>query len=136
MDETKKKILTKLDELMAEAMSLKSDIKDHEDLRVRTWKIATEKLLERIGGEKLIRDFRSSTSFSFNVMDGDDERLEYKKKVLEGGKNFLKITKDDLELFEDSDEKELKKIKHKFEAGIDIGIVKGKYTHESEKDPH
>ena len=94
--------------------------------------MTVEKLLERIGGEKLVYAFRCAISFSFNVRADDTARLEYKLKQLEVGKNYLIVIKDDLELFDDADEKDLKKIKHKFEAGVDLGIVKGKYTHERE----
>lgn len=132
MSEVKEKIIKRLEGLIGEGEQLKNTAIQAEDPNVHMWRMKCSKLLERIGGEKLIGKFNAAGSFSYNTRMSESERVLYRKRQIEGRTNFLKVTKDDLELFDDNDEPELKRIKHKFEGGVDLGILKGKYTQERE----
>lgn len=131
MDETKQKILKRLEELLSQIPGLKKENYDSEltDL----WEERVKKLLERIGGEKLIKDFHHSGATAFNMYASERELQEYYLKRLSGYNNFLTALKEDLELFDETDESTLTKLKHKFEVGANLGIIKGKYSQEREK---
>jgi len=132
MSEVKEKIIKRLEELIEEGEQFKNTTIQAKDSNVDMWRMKCHKLLERIGGEKLNGEFNAAGAFSYNMRMSESERVQYRKRQIEGRTNFLKVTKDDLELFDDNDEPELKRIKHKFEGGLDLGILKGKYTQERE----
>jgi len=133
VSEVKDKIIKKLISLIEEAEILKKEITSYKDPRIDTWKMKSRKLLERIGEDRLAGQFNAAGTSSFNMMASERERFNYVLRVLEGRKNFLIVVKEDLELFEEEDAPELRKIKHKFEAGLDLKIIKGKYTQERER---
>ena len=133
MNETTKKIIGKLDSLIEEGGRLKKEIRDPEDPNIQMWEMRANKLLERIGGEKLTGDFSAAGAFSFDMYATSQECLDYALRAIGARTNCLIVIKEDLELFDESDEQELKKIKHKFEVGADLGIIKGKYTQERGK---
>ena len=133
MNDTKQKILTRLSDLINQIPELKKVKYDSES--VKLWEERVKKLLERIGGEKIIKDFNKISSFAMSMFaKTDTEHEEIFLKRLTARNSFLVALKEDLELFDESDEPELKKIKHKFELGADLGIIKGKYSQEREKD--
>ena len=130
MSEAKEKMLKRLEELIIEGEKLKNTGIQLNDPAINMWHMKCEKILDRIGGEKLIGEFNSAGAFAFNMRMSDGERVEHRKMQVEGRTNFLQVTKEDLKLFDDTDEPVLKKIKHKFEGGVNLGFVKGKYTQE------
>jgi len=132
MSDVKDKIISKMNELIEEADVLKNEISNFDDARVDTWRMRATKLLERVGGEKLVREFNRSGAFSINMRASERERFEYTLKAIEGRKNCLIVIAEDLEFFDDKDEEEIAKIKHKIEAGVNVGFFKGKYTQERE----
>ena len=128
MSDVKIRIITKLDELISEAKKLHGEIVDPNDTRVDMWEMRSRKLLEKIGGEKLKGEFNAAGAFSFNMRMSDHERLNYSRRQLEGRKNYLLVVKEEMEFFQEEDESELKKIKHKFVGGINLGIFKAEYV--------
>ena len=132
MADAKEKIIERLSSLIEEGKKLKGEIQNPEDPNLQMWEIRVTKLLERLGGDKLIGDFNMTGAFSFNMYAGEQECLEYAKKSLEARTNFLIATKEDIELFDDKDKPQLKNIKNKYEAGINVGFFKGKVSTERE----
>jgi len=130
MPSLEEKIVNRLQELIQEGEQLSKEISQSEDPNFDMWRMKCEKLLERMGGEELVGQYTSVGEFSYVVGMSESESLEYDKRAIGGRTDFLKVVKDDLELFGGEDEKELKKIKHRFEGGINLGILKGKYTQE------
>ena len=133
MSETKEKILKRLEELIREGEQLKNVIIQKNDANVSMQRMKCDNLLDRLGGERLIGKFNSAGAFSYNMRISEDERIEYRKRRVEGQTNFLKTTKENLELFDGTDEPELKKIKRKIEAQLDLGIAKVKYKQERDQ---
>jgi hypothetical protein len=131
MEDTKQKIIKRLDELINQIPELRKEY--HESEKIGLWQERVKKILERIGGESLVRKFNSAGAFAFHMNPSDAEKQEYYLKQINGWSNFLIALKEDLELFDESDNEGLKKIKHKFEMGANLGIVKGKYSQEREK---
>jgi len=131
MANAKNKILERLGNLIDQIEDLKKE--RHGSQCADLWKKRVEKLVERIGGDKLSGDFFSAGAFSFSMYAGEGELQEYYLKQMNAWHNFLVVIKEDLELFDDIDEPELSKIKHKFEIGANVGIFKGKYSQEKER---
>jgi len=131
MPNTKQKILTRLGDLIIQISDLMKE--RHDSQKADLWKKRVIKLLERMGGEKLVGKFHSAGAFSFTMYPSEGELQEYYLKQISAWHNFLITLKEDLELFDDIDEPELSKIKHKFEIGANVGILKGKYSQEKEK---
>ena len=134
MSDTKEKIIERLSSLIEEGKKLKDGIQSSEDPNLHMWMMRATKLLERMGGDKLKRDFNMAGAFSYNTHGNDRYFLEYAKKSIEAETNFLIATREDAEMFDEKDEPQLKNIKNKFEAGFNFGIFKGKASTEREHD--
>ena len=134
MSDTKEKIIERLNSIIEEGEKLKSEVNSYKDPKIKMWEMRATTLLERIGGEELVRKFVAVGSFSIRRGMSDKEWLDYKIKAIEGRTNFLIVKKEDLELFSEEDEPQIKKIRDKFEAGIDLGLIKGKVSRERERD--
>ena len=134
MSDVKEKIIERLNSLIVDGKRLKDEIKSDEDPNIRMWRMRATKLLERIGGDKLKRDFNMAGAFPVDTMGSDRYFLELAKKSLEAETNFLIATKEDTEMFDEKDEPQLKNIKNKFEAGFNFGIFKGKASTEREHE--
>ena len=103
MEKTKEKVLARLNDLIEEAQALRTAIEDPEDPRFDVWKLQTEKLLDWLGGQKMIHEFRTSLSFPCSSLAGPAERLGNIKKKLGGGKVYLVVIKDDVEVLDKTD---------------------------------
>lgn len=112
----KEKIIRRLDELMASGSQIKESMAIQNDEEYEMWEMQCTKLLERIGGETLVDQYASAGLCAHGPIMSDEQALEFKKRRVSGRINYLKVLKDDLILFGDEDEPELKKIKHKFEG--------------------
>jgi len=131
MENVKSKIIKRLESLILEAEDLKK--KRHDSGETDLWEKRCESLLQRIGGDKLIDNFIRLNAISFYPDMPEEEYQEGYLANLSNNINLLISIKEDLELFDEDDEKDLKKIKHKIELGANIGIFKGRYSQEREK---
>lgn len=125
--EAKEKILKRFEELIDQTEEIKKGKRD--SLAYDLWKKRVESLLEKVGGEKLLRRYRdcfpSIGICSLPESSYHEEFLDTAGKV----KNLLIAAKESIELFEDEEvKKETKKLKRHFEIEGGIpGILKGKF---------
>ena len=133
MNEVKAKILDKLNSLIDEGKKLKSEVKNSEDPNIQMWEMRAKQLLERVGGLEISKKFNMVGMFAYNMRSTERELLDLELRGIEARTNYLIVIKEDLELFDDKDEPQLNKIKNKFEAGLNIGVFKGKYSTERER---
>ena len=132
MADVKEKILERLDSLISEGRKLKEDVLDRKDLKIQMWDMRAKKLLERIGGEEATKKFNIAGAFSYNTRATERELNDLALRSIEARTNYLIVIKEDLELFDDKDEPQLNKIKNKLEAGLNLGVFKGKFSTERE----
>ena len=83
MADAKEKIIERLSSLIEEGKKLKDGIQSSEDPNLHMWMMRATKLLERMGGDKLKRDFNMAGAFSYNTHGNDRYFLEYAKKSIE-----------------------------------------------------
>lgn len=135
----KEKILGRISELITQADELKKQKYDSED--VDLWRKKVKKVLDRLGGETLINEYKRCIYVPFSVGDFDlrtntfessysenerqDNFLEENLRI----KNLLIVVKEDIELFGDEKtEKKAREIRRHFEAEAGIpGFIKAKW---------
>ena len=133
MADVKVKILEKLNSLISEGRKLKEDAQTRKDPNIQMWMMRAHKLLERIGGVEMTKKFNMAGAFSYNTRATEQELNDLALRSIEARTNYLIVIKEDLELFYDKDEPQLNKIKNKFEAGLDFGVIKSKFSTERER---
>ena len=121
MTNGKNRILDRISELIDQADGVK---KSGESEEADLWRKRVKTLLERIGGDKLIREYNNC--FPCVVFIGkskeDNQRsfLDEISKI----KNLLIAVKEDIEIFGDKEtEKETKKIKRHFKAEVVVPLL-------------
>jgi hypothetical protein len=132
MSELKEKVLKRLDELIQEGEQLKNTEIKENDPGFNMWHTRCRTFLERLGGDKLTGSFNTAGALPFAMNMSDKEAVLYRKRQVEGRTGFLKVTKEDLALFDEKDEPGLARIRYKFEGGDDPALLKGKYTYKIE----